>query len=624
MSTRVTGMCALPGSRRPAAARVLSGLACIAIGVALCGAAGGDEDLDAAAASADNWALPAGNELNHRFSPLNQINARNVGRLRVAWTFSTGVLRGHEGNPLVVGRTIYIHSPFPNNVVAIDLGTQKIVWRYERNQDPVIPGQMCCDTVSRGLAYGDGKILLQQADSTLVALDARTGQVVWTAVNGDPAVGAVNTNAPHVFKDKVVTGISGGGWGVRGYISAYDLKTGRLAWRGYSTGPDEDMLVDPARTTTWAAGKVRPVGKDSSLQSWIGDQWKLGGGTTWGWYSYDRETNLLYYGTGNPGTFNAVQRPGDNRWATSIWARDLDTGRARWIYQMTPHDQWDYGGTNEAILADITIVRRKVKALVHFDRNGFAYTLDRQTGALLVAQKYAPEVNWARGIDIRSGRPQVAQKFSTERHGTDVVTKGICPAALGTKNQQPAAFNPLNGLFYVPTAHLCMDFEPFHVDYVPGMPYLGAKLSMFPAPGAPMGSFITWDAAAGRIVQSRPEKFPVWSGVLVTAGGIACYGTLDGYLKCVDARDLRRELWKVKTPSGIVGNVFTYMYGGKQYIGVYSGIGGWPTNAIRKGARDGGGSQASGDYAGLSQYYNVGGNLTVFALPPVDRAPGSR
>ncbi len=589
-------------------------LAFLVAGLVASGAARGDADLDAVASDAANWAMPARNELNHRFSPLAQINARNVGKLKVAWTFSTGALRGHEGNPLVIGSMIYIHSPFPNSVVAIDLETRKIVWRYERSQDPTIPGLMCCDTVSRGLAYGDGKILLQQADTTLVALDARTGRVVWSVVNGDPSMGAVNTNAPQVFGDKVITGIAGGGWGVRGYISAYNLEDGSLAWRGYSTGPDADALIDPTRTTTWADGKVQVVGRGSSLRSWPGDQWKIGGGTTWGWYSYDRATNLLYYGTGNPGTFNPRQRPGDNRWAASIWARDLDTGQARWIFQMTPHDQWNYGGTNEMILADLQVGKRKVKALVHFDRNGFAYTLDRVTGALLVAKKYVAEVNWASGIDMQSGRPQVSQQYSTDHNGPDITTKGICPAALGAKNQQPAAFNPLNGRFYVPTAHLCMDYEPFHVDYVPGMPYLGAKLSMFPAPGTRhMSSFFTWDAATGRILQSKPERSLIWSGILVTAGGIACYGTLEGYLKCVDAGNIKRELWKAKLPSGIVGNVFTYRYGGKQYIGVYSGTSGWPGNALTRGP--GRSDQpAIPESSELFQYSNLGGSLTVFTL----------
>ena len=593
-------------------------LACLAIGLTLPAPARSDASLDSAASNPDNWAMPAGNEFNHRFSPLTQINAGNVGKLHVAWTFSTGVLRGHEGNPLVIGNVMYIHSPFPNKVVALDLGTQRIVWRYEPKQDPAIIGQMCCDTVSRGLAYGDGKILLQQADSTLVALDAKTGGVIWSVVNGNPSLGAVNNNAPHVFKDKVITGISGGGWGVRGYISAYDLKSGGLVWRGYSTGPDGEMLVDPARTTTWVDGKVQLVGKDSSLSSWSGEQWKIGGGTTWGWYSYDRETNQLYYGTGNPGTFNSRQRPGDNRWTSSIWARDLDTGQARWVFQMTPHDEWGYGGNNEMILADIQVKKRKVKALVHFDRSGFAYTLDRTNGALLLAQKYDAQVNWAESIDMRSGRPQVSARYSTDLNGPDVVTKGICPAAPGTKNQQPAAFNPLNGLFYVPTSHLCMDYEPFHIDYIPGMPYLGGKLSVFAAPAHPhMGSFVTWDAAAGRLVQSKPETFPIWSGVLVTAGGIACYGTLEGYFKCVDARNIKRELFKFKTPSGIIGNVFAYIYKGRQYIGVYSGIGGgWAGTALAARSADRGGLPGTGsEIPDFSQYTNLGGSLTVFALP---------
>lgn len=591
-------------------------LACIAFGLVVPAIIHADADLETVASNPENWAMPAGNAFNHRFSPLTQIDTRNVARLQVAWTYSTGVLRGHQGNPVVIGRMIYIHTPFPNKVVAMDLDTRKVAWRYEPRQDPAVAAQMCCDTISRGLAYGDGKILLQQADSKLVALDAETGRVIWSVVNGDPSLGAVNSNAPHVFKDKVITGISGGAWGVRGYISAYDLASGRLLWRGYSTGPDEEMLVDPVHTTSWRDGQVRPIGKDSSLRSWTGDQWKLGGGTTWGWYSYDRETNLLYYGTGNPGTFNPRQRPGDNRWSASIWARDLDTGQARWIYQMTPHDEWDYGGSNEMILTDIRMGTRTVKALVHFDRNGFAYTLDRTNGALLVAKKYDAAVNWADHVDLKSGRPQVAAKYSTDRNGPDVVTRGICPSALGTKNQQPAAFNPLNATFYVPTSHLCMDYEPFHTDYVPGMPYVGAKLSMFPAPGTKhMGSFITWDAAAGTIRQSKPEKFPIWSGVLVTAGGIACYGTLDGYLKCVDAKDIRKELWKFKAPSGIIGNVFSYMRKGKQYIGVYSGIGAWPAIAIFGSPGRADDDTAVNEYAELSRYSNVGGSLTVFALP---------
>ncbi len=564
-----------------------------------------------------NWAMQAGDMYNQRYSKLRQVNDGNVNKLQVAWTFSTGVLRGHEGSPLVIGDTMYIHTPFPNKVFAMDLNAQKIKWKYEPKQDPAVIPQMCCDTVYRGVAYGDGKIFLQQADSMLVALDAQTGKVVWSVKNGDPKMGAVNTNAPHIFKDKVITGISGGEWGVRGFVAAYDIKTGKLVWKGMSQGPDSEMLIDPDKTTTWKDGKVQPVGRNSSLSTWKGDDWKLGGGTTWGWYSYDKELNLMYYGTGNPGTWNPSQRPGDNKWSMTVFARDVDTGMTKWVYQMTPFDEWDYDGINEMILADINVKGKMTKALVHFDRNGFGYTLDRTNGALLVAEKFDPAVNWATHVDMKSGRPQVVSKYSTAQNGPDVNTKGICPAALGSKDQQPAAFSPITGLFYVPTNHVCMDYEPFKVDYVAGQPYVGATLAMYPAPASHggMGNFIAWDAGTGKIAWSNPEKFSVWSGALATAGNLVFYGTLEGYLKAVRKSD-GKELWKFRTPSGIIGNVFTYAHRGRQFVGVYSGIGGWAGIGMAAGLeKDSDGLGAVGGYRELAKYTDLGGSLTVFALP---------
>ncbi|MBP6097019.1 MAG: methanol/ethanol family PQQ-dependent dehydrogenase [Methyloversatilis sp.] len=565
-----------------------------------------------------NWAMQAGNFENQRYSTLNQINKKNVKDMKVAWTFSTGVLRGHEGGPLVIGDTLFVHSPFPNKVFAIDLETQKIKWKYEPKQDPSVIPVMCCDTVNRGLAYAEGKVFLQQADTTLVALDSKTGKALWSVKNGNPKIGETNTQAPHVFKDKVITGISGGEFGVRGFVAAYDINTGKQVWKGYSTGPDAEMLMDPEKTKTWTNGKMAPVGKDSSLKTWQGDQWKIGGGTTWGWYSYDPQENLMYYGSANPSTWNPVQRPGDNKWTMTLWARDVDTGKARWVYQMTPHDEWDFDGINEVILADVDVKGKKRKVAVHFDRNGFAYTMDRVTGELLVAEKFDPKVNWATHVDMNTGRPQVVAKYSTRQNGEDVNTKGICPAALGSKDQQPASFNPKNGLFYVPTNHVCMDYEPFRVEYTAGQPYVGATLSMYPAPGSHggMGNFITWDAGKGKIVQSKPEKFSVWSGSLVTAGGIACYGTLEGYLKCVDADDINKELYKFKTPSGIIGNVTTWEFKGKQYIGILSGIGGWAGIGLAAGLeKPTDGLGAVGGYAELASYTELGGTMTVFALP---------
>ena len=601
--------------------RLFDGTAWLRFGLtvlALPGLALANADVEKNIANSKNWAMQAGDMYNQRYSKLNQINVGNVGKIQVAWTFSTGVLRGHEGSPLVIDGKMYLHSPFPNKVFAIDLDTQKILWKYEPKQDPAVIPQMCCDTVNRGLAYAEGKVILQQADSNLVALDAKSGKVIWSVKNGDPKLGAVNTNAPHVFKDKVITGISGGEWGVRGFIAAYNLSDGKLAWKGYSVGPDAEMLIDPNKTMTWTDGRMAPVGADSSLKTWKGDQWKIGGGTTWGWYSYDKALNLMYYGTGNPSTWNPSQRPGDNKWSMTIFARDVDTGMTKWVYQMTPFDEWDFDGVNEMILADIDVKGKPTKALVHFDRNGFGYTMDRESGALLVAEKFDPKVNWASHVDMKTGRPQVLKQYSTAQAGPDVNSKGICPAALGSKDQQPASFDPNTKLFYVPTNHVCMDYEPFKVEYTAGQPYVGATLSMFPAPGSHggMGNFITWNAGTGKIVQSHAEKFSVWSGSLNTGGGLSCYGTLEGYLKCVDAKDIKKELFKFKTPSGIIGNVFTYEHRGKQYLGTFSGIGGWAGIGMAAGLeKDTDGLGAVGGYRELNQYTELGGSLTIFALP---------
>ena len=585
--------------------------------VSATGSAVAAEDLEQAAKSPKNWAMQAGNNANHRYSSLAQINKGNVKNLQVAWTFSTGVLRGHEGGPLVIGDTMYVHSPFPNKVIALNLEDQSIRWKYEPKQDAAVIPVMCCDTVNRGVAYGDGKIILQQADTTMVALDAKTGKEVWKVKNGDAKIGETNTNAPHIFKDKVITGISGGEFGVRGRLIAYDLKTGKEVWKGYSVGPDNEMLMDPDKTMTWTDGKMAPVGKDSSLKTWKGDQWKIGGGTTWGWYSYDPETNLVYYGTGNPSTWNPAQRPGDNKWSMTIFARDLDTGMAKWVYQMTPHDEWDYDGVNEMILADIKVKGKPRKALVHFDRNGFAYTMDRVTGELLVAEKFDPVVNWASHVDMKTGRPVVQAKYSTAQNGPDVNTKGVCPSALGTKDQQPASYSPKTGLFYVPTNHVCMDYEPYQVDYTAGQPFVGATLSMYPAPESHggMGNFIAWDAVAGEIKWSLPEQFSVWSGALATAGDVVFYGTLEGYLKAVDA-ETGEELYSFKTQSGIIGNTMTYENNGKQYVAVLSGVGGWAGIGLAAGLTNpNDGLGAVGGYAALSDYPELGGQLTVFELP---------
>ncbi len=587
---------------------MMLGMAALAAG----SPASANDELQKLQGDANQWVMPTGNYANQRYSTLDQITAANASKLHPAWSFSTGVLRGHEGGPLVIGDTMYVHTPFPNNVFALDLNDNgKVIWKYEPRQDPTVIAVMCCDTVNRGVAYGDGKIILNQADATTVALDAKTGKELWHVKNGDAAKGETMTMAPLIVKDKVYVGISGGEFGTQGRFTAYNLKDGSMAWNAYSVGPDEQLLVDPVKTTVMG----KPIGKDSSVSTWQGDQWKTGGGSTWGWYSYDPATNLIYYGTGNPSTWNPVQRPGDNKWSMTIFARDADTGMAKWVYQMTPHDEWDYDGVNEMILADIPVKGKMTKALVHFDRNGFGYTLNRETGELLVAEKYDPAVNWASKVDMATGRPVLDAKFGPGAQGEDKNTRNICPAALGSKDQQPAAFSPKTGLFYVPTNHVCMDYEPFKVSYTAGQPYVGATLSMYPPKGENnLGNFIAWDAGQGKIVWSDPEPFSVWSGALATAGDIVFYGTLDGYLKGVDIKT-GKELYRYKTPSGIIGNVTTYTHGGKQYIAVLSGVGGWAGIGMAAGlGNDTDGLGAVGAYKQLSNYTQLGGVLTVFGL----------
>src|SRR5438105_8345592 len=626
--------------RKVLSAACLGAMATFAVGVAYA-----NDELIKMSQNPKDWVMPTGDYANTRYSKLKQINSGNVGKLQVAWTFSTGVLRGHEGAPLVIGNVMYVHTPFPNIVYALDLNDDgKILWKYEPKQDPNVVPVMCCDTVNRGLAFGDGKIILHQADTTLVALNAKDGSVAWTAKNGDPAKGQTGTSAAAVIKDKVLVGISGGEFGVQCHVTAYDLKSGKQVWRAFSEGPDDQTLIDAQKTTELG----KPVGADSSIKTWQGDQWKIGGGCTWGWISYDPQLNLFYYGSGNPSTWNPKQRPGDNKWSMTIWARSPDDGKARWVYQMTPHDEWDYDGINEMILADVNMNGQARKILVHFDRNGFGYTLDRTNGELLVAEKFDPKVNWATKVDMDKnsktyGRPLVVSQYSTDQNGEDKNTKGVCPAALGTKDEQPAAYSPDTQLFYVPTNHVCMDYEPFKVSYTAGQPYVGATLSMYPPPGETnMGNFIAWDGKTGKIVWSNKEQFSVWSGALATAGGVVFYGTLEGYLKAGDAKT-GKELDKVKTPAGIIDNVTTYEQGGRQYVAVLSGVGGWAGSGLAAGLMspeaaaewqgaagratvgralesaqrnvDTAGLGAVGGYAALSNYTALGGTLTVFALP---------
>jgi len=518
--------------------------------------------------AAGEWQMPAGDYASSRFSDLAQITPANAANLKASWTFSTGVLRGHEGQPLVVNNTMYLVTPYPNVSYAIDLATagQPLKWKFRPENAQAATGQACCDVVNRGAAYADGKIFYNLLDGHTVAVDAENGTQLWRTRMADLNLGETMTMAPIVVKGKVLVGSSGGEMGVRGWLAAIDAKTGKEVWRGYNTGSDRDVKVG----SRFKAFYPQDNGKDLGLTSWPGETWKQGGGAVWGWLSYDPELNLVYYGTSNPGPWNPSVRKGDNKWSCAIMARDADTGELVWAFQVTPYDMWDYDTVNENILVDLPLGGTTRKALVHFDRNGFAYTIDRATGEVLVAKPFV-QMNWSTGVDMKTGRPQVVpEKMTAEGK----LVKDICPSLEGGKNQQPAAFSPQTGLFYVPTINLCMDFEVRPVTYIPGTPYIGANAPEKKGPGGHGGEFIAWDATTGRKVWGIEEPFPVWGGALATAGGVVFYGTLDGWFKAVDASS-GKALWKFKVGSGVVGNPIAYLGpDGKQYIAVYSGIGG--------------------------------------------------
>lgn len=557
------------------------------------------------------WTLPGRDYANTRYSPLAEITAANAKNLRVAWSFSTGINRGHEGQPLVVDNTMYVVTPHPNIVYAIDLRHPggPLKWTYRPPTDPAAQGVACCDVVNRGASYADGKVVFNRLDNVTVALDARSGKVAWERKLGDITRGETMTMAPLIVDGLVYVGNSGGELGVRGWITALHLNDGSIAWQAYNTGPDKDVKIGPRFQPAYDWLRK----KDLGVSTWSGDQWKLGGGSVWGWISYDPELKQIYYGSGNPGVWNPDMRPGDNLWSTASFARDAKTGEAIWAYVTTPHDEWDYDDINEHIPFDTEIDGKPVKALLQFGRTGFVYLYDRTNGRLLSATPFQ-HLNWASGIDMTTGRPIEVEAKRT--HQGENVTD-ICPAATGAKDQQPAAYSLKSHLFYSPGTNLCMDYKAMSTGYIMGTPYLGAEVVMYAGPGGHRGEFFAWDPVAARKVWSIKERFPVWSGALVTAGDVVFYGTMDGWVKAVDARD-GTVLWQQRVSSGVIGNFMTYLGpDGKQYVAVYAGVGGW-AGAVALGLSPSDPTGALGfvnAMQDLPQYSTPGGALYVFALP---------
>lgn len=468
------------------------------------------------------WAMTAGNYASTRFSTLEDINTTNVSRLKVAWTFSTGMVAGHEAAPLVVGTTMYVVTPFPTIVYALDLTKPgaPMKWKYDPVPLGAAKGVACCDLVNRGVGYWNNSIIFNTLDGRTIAIDANTGARRWEAQLGDINRGETITMAPLVVRDKVLVGNSGGEFGVRGWIVGLDAATGREAWRAYSTGPDKDVLIGPHFKPLYAQDR----GKDLGLTSWPADAWKTGGGTVWGWISYDPDLNLIYHGTAKPGPWNPEQRPGDNKWTSGIFARDADTGEARWFYQWSPHDVYDHDGVNENILLDLQINGTTRKVLVRPERNGYVYVLDRATGEVLSATPFV-HITSSTGVDPKSGRLAMV-KEKEPREGT--VVRDICPAAPGAKDWNPASFSPRTGLLYMAHNNLCMDFEAVEVSYIAGTPFVGANVVYKAGPEGHQGLVTAWDPVAAKPVWRVTEKYPAWSATLATAGDVVVYGSLEG------------------------------------------------------------------------------------------------
>jgi lanthanide-dependent methanol dehydrogenase len=567
-------------------------------------------DIETLSKDPAQWPTTAKNYASTRYSELDEINTGNVGKLQAAWMFSLGTVAGQEAAPLVVDNVMYVIGPYPNEVFALDATTGDLKWSYKPKPNPSAQGVACCDVVSRGLAYDGGKVFIATLDDHAVALDAKTGKEVWHTKLGDINTGETITMAPLAARGKIFIGNSGGEMGVRGWMTALDQKTGEIVWRGYSTGPDNEVLI---------GNDFRPFydnmkGKDLGVASWPPDHWKIGGGAPWGWVSYDPELNLIYYGTGNPGPWNSNQRPGDNLWTTTIFARDADTGQAKWAYQMNPHDLWDYDEINENVLLDLDIDGHVRKTLVHIGRNGHMYVIDRQTGEVISAEPF-DTVTSIKKIDLKTGRPVLNEDLKPD---LEKVVRGVCPASPGAKDWQPTAWSPRTKLLYVPHQHLCMNYKTTQVGYIAGTPFVGATVDMYAGPGGYRGEFMAWDPVQKKKVWSIHENFPVWSGTVATAGDVVFYGTMDRWMKAVNAKT-GELLWKFRAGSGFIGQPITYKGSdGRQYVAILDGVGGW-SGAIAHADIDprvrNGALGFTGANQDLPAYTKGGSELLVFAIP---------
>lgn len=525
-----------------------------------------------------------------RFSPLNAINAGNVAGLVPAFASSLGgeKQRGQESQPIVYDGMIYVTGSY-SRMFAFDAHTGEKKWEYDaRLPDGIMP---CCDVVNRGAAiYGD-KVIFGTLDDHLVALNRRTGKVVWNKTLGDYASGYSFTAAPLIVKGKIIYGNSGGEFGIVGKVEARDVNTGELVWSRPTVEGNVGQLNGKPSSMT---GKLNA--------SWPGDTYKNGGGATWLGGTYDPDTNLLYFGTGNPGPWNSNLRPGDNLYTASVLAIEPDSGEIKWHYQYTPHDGWDFDGVNEFIPFDATVNGKPMKLGAQANRNGFFFVLDRTNGKFISATPFVSKITWAKGYS-KAGRPIFDD---ANRPGPPTGEKGntvfAAPAFLGAKNWMPMAYSQQTGMFYVPSNEWGMDIWNEPITYKKGAAFLGAGFTIKPLYEDHIGVLRAIDPKTGKIKWEYDNKAPLWGGVLTTAGNLVFTGTPEGYLKAFDAQS-GKELWKFNTGSGVVGSPVTWQDSdGTQYVAVMSGWGGavplW-----------------GGEVAKAVKEISQGGALWVFKLP---------
>lgn len=526
-----------------------------------------------------------------RFSPLAQINAENVARMVPAFAASLGgeKQRGQESQPLVYDGVIYVTGSY-SRLFAFDARTGEKLWEYNhRLPDGIMP---CCDVVNRGAAIHGDKVIFATLDAHLVALNRKTGKVIWNKTTADYKAGYSATAAPIIVNNLVITGNSGGEFGVIGEVQARNVDTGEVVW----TRP-----VIEGHMGTLNGQDNGITGKTNA--TWQGDMWKTGGGATWLGGTYDPDTNLVFFGTGNPAPWNSHLRPGDNLYTASTLAIDPATGVIKWHYQTTPHDGWDFDGVNEFIPFDAEFKGRKMKLGAKADRNGFFYVLDRTNGKLMNATPFVMKPTWASKIDLKTGRPVYNDDNRPGAPGTAEKGKSVfaAPSFLGGKNWMPMAYSPDTEMFYVPSNDWGMDIWNEPIAYKKGAAYLGAGFTIKPIAEDHIGALRAIDPKTGEIKWEYKNKAPLWGGVLTTRGNLVFTGTPEGYLKAFDAKT-GEELWKFQTGSGVVGSPITWEQDGEQYVAVMSGWGGavplW-------------GGEVAKTFKEISQ----GGSLWVFKLP---------